>query len=203
VHYHHDNEHGDVGLLHEVGGHRVEKAAFSRRWTCRPTGVPRRPAVHRRVRDHRTVVSRVQRSTMMGHSRSRHAQQRLPKKDEIATQRCLLASTTTWTHTHTHPFNGPFPGLHGWARTTKVKPTWILLKQETVSGSGISWAICKSAPRSRQITTPAPHHSVFFYRPDALPAAQPTVSKHWRHNEYASTNQSKIISTLFRNIQQL
>ena len=26
---------------------------------------------------------------------------------------------------------------------------------------------------------PAPHHSV-FYRPDALPAAQPTASKHWR-----------------------
>jgi len=31
-----------------------------------------------------------------------------------------------------------------------------------VSGSSISWAICKSAPRSRQITTPAPHHSVFL-----------------------------------------
>ena len=31
-----------------------------------------------------------------------------------------------------------------------------------MSGSGISWAICRSAPRSRQITTPAPHHSVFF-----------------------------------------
>ena len=38
-----------------------------------------------------------------------------------------------------------------------------------------------TAPRSRQITTPAPHHSSFFYRLDALPAAQPTVSKHWRH----------------------
>jgi len=37
----------------------------------------------------------------------------------------------------------------------------ILLKQETVSGSGINWAISKSAPRSRQITTPTPHHSVF------------------------------------------
>jgi len=49
-----------------------------------------------------------------------------------------------------------------------------------VSGSDISWAICKSAPRSRQIATPAPHHSV-FYRPDALPAAEPTASKHWRH----------------------
>ena len=83
-------------------------------------------------------------------------------------------------HTH-HPFNGPFPGLPEWAGTRKVKPIWILLKQETVSGSGISWAICKSATCSRQITTPAPHHSV-FYRPDALPAAQPTASKHWRHN---------------------
>jgi len=48
-----------------------------------------------------------------------------------------------------------------------------------VSGSGISWAICKSAPCSRQTTTPAPRHSV-FYRSDALPVAQPTVSKHWR-----------------------
>ena len=63
------------------------------------------------------------------------------------------------------------------SRYQKGKPIWILLKQETVSGSGICWAICKSAPRSRQITTPAPHHSG-FYRPDALAAAQPTVSKH-------------------------
>ena len=68
-----------------------------------------------------------------------------------------------------------FPGLPGWAGTRKIKPIWILLKQETVSGSGISWAVCKSAPRSRQITVPAPHHSS-FYRPDALPAAQPTAS---------------------------
>jgi len=52
-----------------------------------------------------------------------------------------------------------------------------------VSGSGISWAICKSAPRSRQITMPAHHHSV-FYRPDALPATQPVASKHWGHNQY-------------------
>jgi len=56
----------------------------------------------------------------------------------------------------------------------KLKPTW---KQETLTGSSISWAICKSASHSRQITMPAPHHSV-FYRPDALPAAQPTASKH-------------------------
>jgi len=58
------------------------------------------------------------------------------------------------THTRTHLFNGPLSGLPSRAGTRKVKPIWILLKQETVSGSGISWAICKSAPHSRQITTP-------------------------------------------------
>ena len=82
------------------------------------------------------------------------------------------------THTHTR-LTALFPGLHRWAGTRKIKPIWILLKQETVSGSGISWAICKSAPCSRQITMPAPHRSV-FYRPDALPAAKTTASKHWR-----------------------
>ena len=37
----------------------------------------------------------------------------------------------------------------------------------------------KSAPCSRQITMPAPHHSV-FYRLYALTAAQPTASRHRR-----------------------
>jgi len=72
--------------------------------------------------------------------------------------------------------------LPGWAGTRKVKKLkliWVLLKQETVSGSGISWTICKSAPLSRQISTPVPHHSV-FHRPDSPPASQPTASKHWR-----------------------
>ena len=58
----------------------------------------------------------------------------------------------------------PFPGLPGSAGTRKVKPIWILLKQETVSGSGISWAICKSASHSRQITMPVPNHSFFTGR---------------------------------------
>ena len=69
-----------------------------------------------------------------------------------------------------------FPGLPRWAGTGKVKPVWISLKQETVSGSGISWAVWKSAPRSRQITMPAPHHSVL----QAGCPSQQTASKHWR-----------------------
>ena len=66
------------------------------------------------------------------------------------------------------------PGLPGWAGTRKVKPVWILLKWETVGGSGISCAVCKSAPRSRQITMPAPHHSVFLQA--GCPSCHPTNS---------------------------
>ena len=96
------------------------------------------------------------------------------KSDSRYNQVCCYFSLSTHTHTH---LTALFPGLPGKAGTRKVKPIWILPKQETVSGSGISWAVCKSAPCSRQTTTPAPHHSV-FYRPDALPATQPTASKH-------------------------
>ena len=34
---------------------------------------------------------------------------------------------------------------------------------------------------------PAPHYSVFYW-PDALPAAQPTASKHWRHRHIHRTH---------------
>ena len=105
--------------------------------------------------------------------------------------KCIVLCKDIHTHTHTR-LTALFPGLPRWAGTSKVKPIWILLKQVTVSGSGISWAICKSAPSSRQITMPPLHHSV-FYRPDALPAAQPTASKDWRHKSTAKTSVSNKI----------
>ena len=43
-----------------------------------------------------------------------------------------------------------------------------------MSGSVISWAICKSAPRSRQITMPAPHLSVLLQA--GCPSCRPTNS---------------------------
>ena len=89
------------------------------------------------------------------------------------------------THTHTR-LTALCPGLPGWAGTRKVKPIWILLKQETVSGSGISWAICKCASRSRQITTPAPHCSVLQTGcPSCRPTNRPTESKHCCHEQLA------------------
>jgi len=47
-----------------------------------------------------------------------------------------------------------------------------------LGSSGMSWIICKqSAPRFRQMTTPTPHHSI-FYRPIASLDAQPTMLEH-------------------------
>ena len=79
-------------------------------------------------------------------------------------------------HTHTY-LRALFPGLSEWAGTKKVKPIWILLKQETVSGIGISWAICKSASLSRQVTTPAPHHLDFMQIGPAQQQQQSTEGK--------------------------
>ena len=76
-------------------------------------------------------------------------------------------------HTHTH-LTALCPGLPGWVGARKVKPIWILLKQETVSGSGISWAIRKFAPLFRQITMPASHYSVFLQA--GCPSCRPTNS---------------------------
>ena len=84
----------------------------------------------------------------------------------------ISAITPTHTHTHTR-LTALCPGLPGWAGTRKVQPIWILLKQDTVSGSGISWAVCKSAPCSRQITMPAPTTQFFTGRmPFLLPNQQ-------------------------------
>ena len=80
---------------------------------------------------------------------------------------------------HTQPFNGPFSRTTRVGRYQKGKTNLDFTEARDSDWQWHQLGICKSAPRCRQITTPAPHHSV-FYRPDALPAAQPTASKHWR-----------------------
>ena len=66
------------------------------------------------------------------------------------------------------------------------------MKQETVSGSDISWTICKSAPRSRQTTTPAPHHSVFTGRMPFLPP-----------NQQRQSTEGKALKAKWRNCSKL
>ena len=55
-------------------------------------------------------------------------------------------------------------------------------------GSGISWTICKqSAPCSRQITTPTPHHSIFTGRMLFM-----TPNKHCQSTEGKGNHRQRI-----------
>jgi len=84
-------------------------------------------------------------------------------------------------HTHTHPFNGPLSG------TTRVSRY-----QKGKNQSGFYWskrqwvAVASAGPCASLHLAPDRYHAstppLIFYRPDALPAAQPAVSKHWRHS---------------------
>jgi len=61
-----------------------------------------------------------------------------------------------------HLFNGIF-SMTTWIRTKFHQTSFIM--QEMVGDNGIRWTICKSlALCLRQITMPAPHHSVFTGR---------------------------------------
>ena len=95
-----------------------------------------------------------------------------------------------------NPFNSPFSRTTWVSRYQNGKTSLDLneARDDGVLGSsGISWTTSKqSAPCSRQITTPTPHHSI-FYRPDALPDP-PTnsVIKYWRKGLQINTAESKV-----------
>ena len=82
----------------------------------------------------------------------------------------------TQVHTHTHPFNGPFSGTTQASRYQKDKTNldFTEARDSEWQWHHISWAICKSAPRSRQITTPALHYSSFLQA--GCPSWRPTNS---------------------------
>ena len=84
-----------------------------------------------------------------------------------------LSVTFIYTHTPSVRFNIHFPGepgtgvywSKGWWRWWWQLDYW-------------SYKLCKAPVKSSPLTNQHP----VFYRPDALPVAQPTVSKHWREN---------------------
>ena len=99
------------------------------------------------------------------------------RADILVSKGCSFEVRSWWpgrlhTHTHTH-LTAFLLGLPGWAGTRKVKPILISLKQETVSGSGISWAICKST--SLQADNHASKPPLSFL-PAGCPSCRPTNS---------------------------
>jgi len=64
-------------------------------------------------------------------------------------QRTVGKTTVYQQEQQQHLFNGPLSWTTWVSQYLKGKTNLDLLEQETVSGSGISWAVCKSAPCSR------------------------------------------------------
>jgi len=75
------------------------------------------------------------------------------------------------------PFNGLFSRTTWVSQYQKGKTNLDFTEARDSEWQWHQLGHCKSASCSRQIATPAPDYSV-FYRLDALPAAQPTASKH-------------------------
>ena len=79
---------------------------------------------------------------------------------------------------HTHPFNGPFSGTTQVSRYQKGKTN---LDFTEARDSECQWhqlghmQVCISLQTDNHASTPS---LKFFYRLDALPAAQPTASGH-------------------------
>ena len=83
-----------------------------------------------------------------------------------------LDRTSFFTELHYTRLTALCPGLPRWAGTRTVKPIRILLKQETVSGSGISWAICTLLQTDNHASTPP----LKFFLQAGCPSCRPTKS---------------------------
>ena len=99
----------------------------------------------------------------------------------VSRSRCLqwMRSPTAsyFTHTHTHAFNGP---LSGTTRVSLYQKGKTNLDFTEARDSEWQWhqlghmQVCTSLQTDNHTSTPP----LSFYRPDVLPATQPTASKH-------------------------
>ena len=93
---------------------------------------------------------------------------------------CIMEAFFHPSYTHTRAFNGPFSRTTQVSRYQKGKTN---LDFTEARDSEWQWhqlshmQVCTLLQTDSHTST---HHSI-FYRPDALPATQPTASKHWRH----------------------
>ena len=90
---------------------------------------------------------------------------------------------------HTHPFNGPFSGT---TQVSRYKIGKTNLDFTEARDSEWQWhqlghmQVCTLLQTDNHASSPP----LCFYRPDALPATQPTASKHWRDREKLKVNRN-------------
>ena len=100
-----------------------------------------------------------------------------PTKFSSSSLEVLASTPVYYKHTHTHLFNGP---LSGTTRVSRYQKGKINLDFTKARDSEWQWhqlghmQVCTLLQTDNHASTPP----LSFYRPDALPAAQPTASKH-------------------------
>jgi len=102
------------------------------------------------------------------------------KPDALPDAQPTVPKHWTQTHTHTRLFNGP---LSGTTRVSWYQKSIINLDFTEARDSEWQWhqlshmqTICTSLQTDNHINISS---LKFFFKPDALPDAQPTVPKHW------------------------
>jgi len=99
---------------------------------------------------------------------------------------CPCWLTYSRTHAHARAFNNPFSGTTQVSRYQKGKTNLDFTEARDTEWQWHQLGhiqVCTALQTDNHASTPP---LPFFYRPDALPAAQPTASKHWRqkHKPY-------------------
>ena len=117
--------------------------------------------------------------------------------------RCWICQTNA--HTHIHPFNGNFSRTTRVSRYQKGKTNLDFTdtrdsewQRHQLGHMQVCTSLQTDNHASRQHPT-----TQLFYRPDALPAAQPTASKHWRNKttrtiELYETSHYRVMYTRLR-----
>ena len=106
----------------------------------------------------------------------------LPKWKQGFFEPIISTKSALLTRTHAR-LTALFPGLPRWAGTRKVKTN---LDFTEARDSDWQWhqlgniKVCTLLQTDNHTSTPP----LCFYRPDALPATQPTASKHWRQQSH-------------------
>jgi len=84
---------------------------------------------------------------------------------------------------HHNRFMAPFPGPSGWAGAGRELLDFMVQRK-------VNWGRHTDHPAGRHSIrtneSPPPPSPHIFYRPDALPASQPTASKHWRQTKLSN-----------------
>jgi len=113
--------------------------------------------------------------------------------------------TKWWSYLFTHTrLTALFSGTTRVSRYQKGKTS--LDFTEAVSDSEWQWhqlghmQVCTSLQTDNDASTSS---LKFFNRADALPATQPTASKHWRHKHIYSTNSKSPCIQIFLTVQQI